>query len=482
MRWKYILRIIGILIVFVGLTMFFPLVFGLYYKDSSVIPLLQSIFVTVLSGGLCVFLFRNEKVDSLSNREGMAIVALAWGAAGIAGALPFYFSDTFAKFVDCVFETVSGFTTTGSSVLSDFDSVPRGIFMWRSLTHWLGGMGIIVLSLAILPILGVGGMQLYKAEVPGPVPDKLRPRMKDTAMALWGVYVLLSVAETVLLLFGGMDLFESICHTFGTMATGGFSPKAASIGFYNSTYIDVVIIVFMFLAGINFYLHYQFLRGKPLILWRDPEFRFFSLVILLFTLASAMSIFRTAYVGFGEALRYAAFQVVSITTTTGYVTADYELWTPLPQVILFFCMFIGASAGSTGGGIKCMRILLLLKCGYREIIRLIHPRIVTKIKMGGQLVPDSVMSSIWGFFLLYIGLFVFASLLLAAMGIDMITSFSAVAATIGNIGPGFGKVGPASNYAGLPEAAKWILTLCMLMGRLEIYTIIILFVPEFWRK
>jgi trk system potassium uptake protein len=325
-------------------------------------------------------------------------------------------------------------------------------------------------------------MQLYKAEVPGPVPDKLRPRIKDTAVLLWKVYILFSLLETILLMLGGMSLFDALCQTFGTMATGGFSTKNTSIAYFSSTYIDVVITVFMIIAGINFTLHFQLLRGKPLVMWRDPEFRFFIGLFLAFTLITTVSIWGAVYDSLGQSLRYGAFQVASILTTTGFVTADYELWPALPQCILVLCMFIGGSAGSTGGGIKCMRILLLLKTAYQEIIRLIHPRAVIRVKLGKQVVPPEVLSGIWGFFILWLGLLFLSVFLVAATGVDVITSFSSVLACIGNIGPGLGNVGPVDHYAAIPTLGKWVLILCMLLGRLEIFTVIILFVPEFYRK
>jgi trk system potassium uptake protein TrkH len=301
-------------------------------------------------------------------------------------------------------------------------------------------------------------------------------------MVLWKVYVLLSVAETLLLMFGGMDLFEALCHTFGTMATGGFSTRNASVGAYNSPYIDTVVIIFMLFAGINFALHYRFLKGDYLAFWRDSECKFFIGTVAIFFLVVTFSIFGTVYDGLGNAVRYSAFQVISIITTTGYVTADYELWPSLPQTILLFCMFLGASAGSTGGGMKCMRIMLLLKHTYKQMFSLIHPRAVVQVKLGGRPVPDEVLHSIWGYFVLYIGLFILSAFFLAAMGLDVVTSFAAVAASIGNIGPGLGTVGPVDNYVHIPLLGKWLLILCMLLGRLEIYTILILFVPEFWRK
>lgn len=482
MRWRYVLRTIGALIFCIGLTMIVPILFAISQHDGSANPIIKAMLLTIAIGAGLFGLFIGDQISVMSHREGMAIVALGWVGAGLVGALPFHLAGTFDSFVDAFFESVSGFSTTGASVLRNIEVVPSGILMWRSLTHWLGGMGIIVLSLAILPFLGVGGMQLYKAEVPGPVPDKLRPRIRDTAVVLWKVYLLFSVLETALLMIGGMSLFDSLCHTFGTMATGGFSTKNASIAHYNSAYIDAVITLFMFVAGVNFSLHYLALQRKPSAMLKDPEFRFFFGTVAVFTLVSTWSVFNRVYDNVADSFRFAVFQVVSIVTTTGYATADYELWPALPQSLLLFCMFLGASAGSTGGGMKCMRIMLLIKHAYRELLRLIHPRAVSQVKLGRRPVSEDVLTSVWGFFIIYLGLFILSSFLLAAMNVDMVTAFSAVAACIGNIGPGFGSVGPADNYAHLPAAGKWLLTFCMLLGRLEIYTVIVLFVPEFWRK
>ena len=482
MRWPYILNIIGILIFFLGLLMIFPFACGLYYQDQSAIAFLKSMGISILAGFLLYICFKSAKAETISHREGIAIVALGWTAAGLFGALPFYFGSEFVAFVDAFFESVSGFTTTGASVVTDIEALSKGLLFWRSFIQWLGGMGIIVLSVAILPFLGVGGMQLYKAEVPSPVPDKLRPRIRDTAMVLWKVYALISAAEVILLMIGGMDFYNSLCHTFTTMPTGGFSTKNASIGQYNSVYFDSVILVFMLLAGINFSLHYQMLRSRPLAFWRDSEFRFFIGVVILLAAGVIFNIYGTVYENIGQAIRFGAFQVVSIVTTTGYATADYEQWPGMSQLILLLCMFLGASAGSTGGGMKCLRIMLCLKYCYKELFSLIHPHAVTHIKIGGKPVSEDVMRSILGFLALYMGLFAFCSVLLAGTGLDFVTSFSAVAATIGNIGPGFGLVGPIENYEQIPCLGKWLLIWCMLLGRLEIYTVIILVVPEFWKK
>ena len=482
MRGHFNLSIIGILIFFLGLCMLFPLFFGLYYKDQSVIPLLKSMGISIAAGLSLIICFRNAKVDYISHREGMAIVTIGWTAIGLFGAIPFYLGAEFGTFVDAFFESVSGFTTTGSSILTNIEAVSKGLLFWRSFIQWLGGMGIIVLSVAILPFLGVGGMQLYKAEVPSPVPDKLKPRIRDTAMVLWKVYALISLAEVILLMIGGMDLYDALCHTFTTMPTGGFSTKNTSIAHFDSIYFDTVIIFFMLLVGINFSLHYQFLRGKPLAFWRDSECRFFLGAVLVLTVVVTINVYGSVYETIGRAIRFGAFQVVSIVTTTGYATADYELWPAMSQLILLLCMFLGASAGSTGGGMKCLRVMLYLKYCYKELFSLIHPHAVKHIKIGGQSVSEDVMRSILGFMGLYIGLFVFSSVLIASMGVDLITSVASVAATIGNIGPGLGMVGPVDNYAQIPYLGKWVLIWCMLLGRLEIYTVIILFVPEFWRK
>jgi len=482
MHWRFILRIIGVLTFFFGLTMVFPLTVGLYYHEQSAIAFLESMGITVISGLLLYLVFRKDKADTINQREGMAIVTIGWTVVGLFGAIPFFLGDVYFTFTDAFFESVSGFTTTGASVLTNIEGLSKGLLFWRSFIQWLGGMGIIVLSVAILPFLGVGGMQLYKAEVPTPVPDKLKPRIRDTAMILWKVYALISLAMVILLLLGGMTLYDAFCHTFTTMPTGGFSTKNASIAHYNSVYFDCVIIFFMLLAGINFSLHYQMLRGKTLAFWQDSECRFFLGAVVLLTLAVSLNIFGTVYQTIGAAFRYGAFQVVSIVTTTGFATADYEKWPAMSQLILLLCMFLGASAGSTGGGMKCLRIMLCFKFCYKELFSLVHPHAVSHIKIAGKPVPDDVMRSVLGFLALYVGLFAINSVLLAGLGVDFTTAFTAVASAIGNIGPGFGTVGPVENYAQIPILGKWLLIWCMLLGRLEIFTVIILVVPEFWRK
>jgi len=482
MRWRYILKIIGLLSFFFGVTMTVPLIASLYYHDPGVPPLLMSMAITIICGLLAYLMFIRSEVEFISQREGMAIVAVGWTVVGLFGALPFYLSGEIPGFTDAFFESVSGFTTTGASILTHIEGVSKGLLLWRSFIQWLGGMGIIVLSIAILPFLGVGGMQLYKAEVPSPVPDKLKPRIRDTAKILWKVYVLISVLEVLMLLIGGMNFFDALCHTFTTMPTGGFSTKNASIAHYGSVYVDGVIVVFMMLAGINFSLHYQLLTGKPLAFWKDSECRFFLASVAVLCILVTADIYGNVYDSIGQAFRYGVFQVVSILTTTGFATADYELWPAMSQIILLLCMFIGASAGSTGGGVKCLRIMLCFKYCYRELFSLVHPHSVSKIKIAGKSIPEDVMRSVLGFLALYVGLFTVCTVVLAGLGVDMITAIGAVAASIGNIGPGFGLVGPVENYAQIPLMGKWLLIWCMLLGRLEIYTVIIFLVPEFWRK
>lgn len=482
MHWRYILKTIGMLILFIGGTMTVPLGFALFTNDPCLLPTIQAMGTTLGGGTILAAIFRHAESETINQREGMAIVAIGWMAIGLFGALPFYFSGAPFSFVNAIFESVSGFTTTGSTILTDIEALSRGMLLWRSFIQWLGGMGIIVLSIAILPFLGVGGMQLYKAEVPSPVPDKLKPRIRETAVILWKVYAVFTIAEVLLLFLGGMSLFDALNHAFTTLPTGGFSTRNASVAHFNSVYIDAVIIFFMLLAGINFSLHYQLLKGRPMTFWKDSECRFFLAMCMVLTLAVGVNIYRTVYPEAGQALRYAAFQVVSIVTTTGYATADYELWPPMSQIILFFCMFVGASAGSTGGGMKCVRIILCFKYCYKELFSMIHPRAVTHIKISGKTVPDGVVRSVLGFLALYMALFALGTLLLAGLGVDFVTALGAVAATIGNIGPGFGMVGPVETYSQIPYWGKWLLSWCMLLGRLEIYTLIILVVPEFWRK
>ena len=483
MKTRNILYILGALLFFLGLAMVFPLAWSLYYGDGDLIALGLSLVLTCTTGAGLYSFFRPRQDDDpgLTHRDGFLIVSFGWILACFFGALPYIFSGVLPNFTDAFFESMSGFTTTGATVLSGLDDLPRGILFWRSFTQWLGGMGIIVLSIAILPLLGVGGMQLYKAELPSRQ-DKLKPRVAETARTLWIVYIILSVVDFILLMGGGMDVFNALCHTFSSMSSGGFSTSDASIGQFGSAYIDGVITFFMFVAGVNFTLHYALFTGNFGAVYKNSELRFFFGVVLIAVMVVAFNLRFHIMDDLGTCFRYASFQVVSITTGTGFTTADYDAWPVLSKAILLLVMFIGGSAGSTTGSIKCLRIMLILKHAYVELYRLVHPHAVKSVKLGSRIVYPETMASIWGFLILYLTMAVTACIALSAMGLDMITAFSAVAATIGNVGPGFGAVGPALTYADLPQLAKWILSFCMLAGRLEIYTLIILFVPEFWKK
>ncbi|MFH1727331.1 MAG: TrkH family potassium uptake protein [Pseudomonadota bacterium] len=468
--------------------MIIPLIVSLIYGEGDARAFAYSIGITeVLS--ILLFLITRTKKREVSHKEGFIFVAFAWFVAGFFGSLPYFLfnifpgDSIFMSLTDSIFESISGFTTTGATVISSIENLPHGILFWRSLTHWLGGMGIILLSMCVLPLLGVGGMQLYKAEVPSPVTDKLFPKIADTAKVLWLIYLFLTLAEIVLLSLGGMEIFDSICHTFGTLATGGFSTKNLSIEHYNSAYIHYVIIAFMYLAGVNFSLHFSLLRGSLKPFKNNEEFKFYTGITLFFTLLITISLFTNGiYNSITDSLRYGLFQVLTILTTTGFSTANFEEWSSSAKFILFALMFVGASAGSTGGGIKCLRILLLLKLAYRELKKLIHPHGVFPVKIDNKMVSKDVIESVYGFFFLYFAISMFCALIISFYGIDILSSVSIVAASIGNIGPGFGVIGPHDNYSALPIIVKWISIMCMLLGRLEIYTLILLFIPVYWKK
>ncbi len=482
MNSRLISYMLAVLVFCLGLSMCLPLLVALYYHDGTAWAFVISIMVTCGSGGLVFMLSRGHQDFYLSHRDGIVIVSLGWIIAGLTSTLPYIISGAIPDFTLAYFESISGFTTTGSSILNNIEALPPAVLLWRAQTQWMGGMGIIVLSIAILPFLGIGGMQLYKAETPSPVVDKLTPRISSTAQLLWKIYIFMTVFQILLLLIGGMSLYDSVCHGFTTLPTGGFSSKNLSVGFYQSAFIDFTILIFMFLAGINFSLHYKLVTGHPRQFFRDPEFRTYIGIITVFIILVFVDVYGTIYARIFDAFRYASFQVVSITTTTGFVTADYEKWPAFSQTILFFCMFLGGMAGSTGGGIKIMRIILLVKHCYLEIFRIIHPHASTMVKLGKTSVSQTIMRSIWGFFFLYMGIFIIGVIALAALGMDMISALTAMATCIGNVGPGFGSIGPMDNFTGVPFIGKWILIFGMLLGRLEIYTIIVLLMPAFWRK
>jgi trk system potassium uptake protein len=476
-----IIRILGYLMIFLSGALLLPIPFSVYYGDSDYPFFLLSSGIAALIGFAIILLLGKQKKE-MRPKEGFAVVTFGWIVFSLIGALPAFLSGEIPSFTDAFFETMSGFSTTGATILTDIESLSHGILFWRSLTHWFGGMGIIMLSIAILPFLGVGGMQLFRAEVPGPIVDKLKPRMTETAKLLWMVYLVFTVVETILLMFGGMDLFDALCHSFGTLATGGFSTKNASVGAYGSTYIDYVIIIFMFIAGTNFSLHYQWMRGNFRNVYKNQEFRTFVLIIACATILIGIDTFFNNYLNIWETIQFSLFQVLAIITTTGYGTADYETWSFGSQMILLFLMFVGGSAGSTGGGMKVLRIYLLFKFVYSEFVRLLHPQAVVPIRYGDTVVERGVMMNILGFFVLYLLLTVIGVIVISSFGNDIETSIGVVAATINNIGPGLGKVGPTDNYAHFPDAVKWILSFFMLVGRLEVFTVIILLSPGYWKK
>ena len=482
MNFRLILRFIGLLTLFLGGSMLIPLAVSLYDHDKSTYSFILSIAICFIVGGAFAFFLRSSGKENFSHKDGVAIVTLSWVNAGIIGAIPFLLSGVIHDFTSAYFESMSGFTTTGSTIFSDIESLPNSILLWRSEMQWLGGMGIIVLSIAILPYLGVGDIQLYKAEVPSPIINKLTPRISETAKRLWFVYVSMTAVQIIILLLGKMNFFDAVCHSFSTLPTGGFSPKNASLAEYNSPFFDYVILIFMVLSGISFAIHFKLFKGNINVLKRDNELYAYLVIIFIFSLAVTLDLYGTVYESLTQAFRYASFQIVSIITTTGFITSNYEEWPDLSKIIIFISMFLGGMAGSTAGGIKIMRIILMAKHTYQQILKIIHPHSITSVKLMNTPVPHSVINSIWGFFFLFLGLFVICACLLAAIGLDWESAIGASIAAIGNIGPSFGIVGPYSNYNNLPIAAKWLLSFCMLLGRLEIYTVIVLLVPEFWKK
>ena len=483
MHLRLVSKVLSLLSAIVSLSMLWPLVWSLWDGTSDVRAFLLSIAFGLALALLLYAFGKHADYDDLGIKDGFVAVSLAWVIASVVGAMPYWLHGTVPTFTDAFFESVSGFTTTGASVLSDIEANPRGILFWRSLTHWLGGMGIIVLGLAILPFLGVGGMELFKAEVPGPSQEKMTPRIQRTALYLWGVYALMTVAQSALLMLGGMSLFDALVHTFGTVATGGFSTLNKSLGQYNSAYFDWVVTVFMFLAGANFVLHYQFLRGNRKSFLKNEEFRVYGGIVLFSVVTiCADLLFRGVCSSPVEALRYGAFQVVSVMTTTGYVTADFELWPSYSQMLLFFLMFAGGCAGSTGGGMKVLRLVVLWRHMRGELQSLLHPQAIVHIKVGGKAVRENIISSVTSFFILYLAVFIGGTFIMTMLGLDPVSALSGVAATLGNVGPALGALGPLDNYSAVPQAGKWVFSALMLMGRLELYTVALLFLPETWRR
>lgn len=481
MNVRIIFRVLGLLLLIEGAAMLLALIVSIIYNEYDQSAFLISSAINILLGGFLFILTRNARPD-IGRREGYIIVSSVWVVFSLFGSLPFIISGAIPNFTNAFFETISGFTTTGSSILADIESLPHGVLFWRSITQWLGGMGIIVLSLAILPVFGIGGMQLFMAEVPGPTPDRISPRIRQTAKTLWGIYLIFTVAEALLLWTAGMELFDAVCHSFTTMATGGFSTKQASVAHWSSPAIQYIITIFMFLAGTNFTLSYLAMRGKFRRVFTDEEFKYYGLFVVGFTLVIFFGLFLSSDIGFEPAFRNALFQVVSIITTTGYATADYLLWPPILTVIIFALFFFGGSAGSTGGGIKIMRIVLLLKNSYYELRRMVHPQAVIPVKFNKHSVDAKIVTNVLAFFMFYFVIFGFSTVIFSFIEPDMESAMGAVATSLGNIGPGLGNVGPAENFLHIKPVGKWFLSFLMLLGRLELFTVLVLFSPSFWRE
>ena len=482
MNFKLIARIIGFLLILIGLFMLTGIPFSIYYQSNDIPALLISGLGTALIGSLLWFAIKTESHEEISKRDGYFIVTLGWIACSLFGTLPFLIHGSIPNLTDAFFETMSGFTTTGSTILSDIESIPYGLLFWRSMTHWIGGMGIILLSLAILPILGIGGMQLFQAEVAGPSKEKIHPRVTETAKRLWAIYVLLTGLQVIFLLFGGMNLFDALCHSFGTLATGGFSTKNASVAFYNSPFIEYVIIIFMFLAGTNFTLHYIAIKGKPFNYFKDSEFRFY--VVFIFFIVGATTLYLDIHnqQSIETSFRDSAFSIISILSSTGFTTVNYESWAKFFPHVFIVLLLMGACAGSTSGGVKIIRYEILIKNSLLELKKLIHPQAVIPVRHNRKAVSSEIISKIAAFVMLYLMIFIICSILLTIVGLDITSSTGAVAACLANIGPGLGTTGPATNYSSVPAIGKWILSIAMLLGRLELFTVLILFSPSFWRK
>ena len=476
-----ILNIISYLVGILSLAMLLGAGISLYAGEKlAAMGLLESAGISIV----CAFVswFFTRRSGTLSRRDGFGIATFGWLLVSIFGALPYILSGVIADPIPAIFETMSGFTTTGASVLNDLEDLPQGILFWRAMTHFFGGMGVLVLCVALLPFLKVGGMQIYRAEMPGPNKDRLTPRISETAKLLWGVYLLLCVMETLLLRIGGMSLFDAWCHTCATVATGGFSTRTASVGAYDSAYFDLVILVFMFLAGTNFTLHLKLLRGKPMQYFFDSEFRFYFFFWLAACLTLTFNVWGHANMAFLDAMRAAFFQGTSIMTTTGFVTQDFDLWPETSRILLVFLMFVGGCAGSTGGGMKHIRIMTGAKTLYREILLYMRPNAVKTIRIDGQSVKEETIANICAFLLIFLALFAVGSLVMTAFTPDIETAASCTIACLANIGPGLNAVGATQNYADIPNAGMVVLILLMLLGRLELYTVLVIFMPSFWRK
>ncbi|SDS13252.1 TrkH family potassium uptake protein [Winogradskyella sediminis] len=494
LNYKIIFHFFGLLLLFNGGFMLIATIISLIYKDGVTFELSLAGLVTLLIGVFAMYRTKDHRKE-MNKREGYIVVAFGWIVMSLTGTLPYMTTGAIPSFTDAFFETISGYTTTGASILNDIEIVPEGVLFWRSMTHWIGGMGIIVLAIAILPLLGVGGMQLFTAEAPGPSADKLHPRITDTAKRLWLIYVGYTVAETLLLQLAGMSFFDAINHALSTLSTGGFSTKNASVAYWNDNpLIQYIIIFFMFLAGTNFVLSYYLFKGKVSKILKDEEFTLYFKFIIIFTLIAAVLIYFRADVSqssilhpmvLGEAesaLRHALFQVLTVVTTTGFVSADYTMWTPFLTVFFFGMMFLGGSAGSTSGGVKVMRQLILIKNSFLEFKRALHPNAIVPVRYNGKSVSKDIVFNVLGFFILYMLSFIVGALVFSMFELDFTSAIGLSASSLGNVGPALGDFGPVNNYAALPPLGKWWASFLMLIGRLELFTVLILLTPFFWRN
>ncbi|MDH5396674.1 MAG: TrkH family potassium uptake protein [Cyclobacteriaceae bacterium] len=480
-NFRTIIHILGMLLFFNGLFMFMCLPWAFIYHEPWAYLVLSG-SITVAMGFILFQFGKKTQNKELKKKDGYLIVTLGWLTMSLFGTIPYLLSGGIPDFTNAFFETISGFTTTGASILNDIESLPKALLFWRSLTQWIGGMGIIVLAVAILPLLGIGGMQLFVAEAPGITPDKLKPRIKDTAKRLWLLYLFLTLSECLLLWFGGMSFFDAINHALTTMATGGFSTKQDSIAHWNSPFIHYVIVVFMFLAGTNFTITYFALKGKLKKVIGNEEFRNYLKLTLIATLFGAVYIFFSTWDHPEKSFRESLFQVVSIITTTGYITADYTAWTPVLTTLFFLLMFLGGSAGSTAGGIKIVRHTLLYKNSLLEIKRQLHPSAVLPVRLNHKAINPAIMHNVLAFIMLYLSVFCIGLILMSMTGVSFDTAIGAVATSLGNIGPGLGSVGPVDNFSHISPFGKWLLSFLMLLGRLELFTVLMLFYPGYWRK
>ena len=480
MNKRLLCHIVGNVVRVCGALMLLPILVSLILGSGDTMPLLLSMLIA-MAVGTALALIRPRR-DTLRAREGFAIVAFSWILVSFLGGLPFFFSGYVPSLVDCFFETVSGFTTTGATILTDVEALPKGLLFWRSFTHWAGGMGVLVLSLALIPKMGARSIHLMRAESPGPSTDKLVPRVANNAKILYEIYVALSIFMVAALLFCGLDLYDAVVHMFGAAGTGGFGTYGDSIAHFNSVSVDVVIGVFMALFGVNFSIYYFLIHRNWRTALGNSELRWYWGILLTVTVVIALDITPLYGGSFFTALRYSFFQSSSIMTTTGYATADFDLWPQLSRVLLVLLMFIGASAGSTGGGIKVIRLQLLVKSMVRDIRRTVHPKSVNTVKLDGHTVDESILSGVQGFFFAYMLILLGAMAIVSLDGFSFETNFTAVLATLSNIGPGLGKVGPTGNFAAFSNLSKLVLSMCMLIGRLEVFPILMLFSPSAWKK